>query len=183
MSFTRAFGSSFMVLLILMVVRPGLVCSKSIYKEFSFGEKGNIKVVFPNNWRATKDFMGMPLTLSGPMIEKRRPIITFTPTGLKKLKFDLDERKSQGDYVLNRKKWLKKHKGEASKFYKHERIRLKKSHGYKVGYEYQVNGLRFKEASYYLVCKQKLFHAKYLLSEGNFKYEKEAKAIIGSFEC
>lgn len=157
--------------------------SKLYYQKFSFGEKGNIKVIFPNNWRATKDFMGMPLTLSGPMIKKRRAIITFTPTGLKKLKFELDEKKSQNDYILNRKKWLQKHKGKVDKFLKHESVQFNNSSGYRVGYQYRINNLSFKESSYYLVCKNKFFHIKYLLSEGNFRYEKDVEKIIRSFDC
>ena len=138
----------------------------------------------PKEWKDTKDLFGMPLTLSGPMKGDARPIITVTPTEMKRVKFNqLDQNSIHADYRKEREEWLVKHKGEFISLtpYKKEIKRGIESHS--IGYSYVVNKIAFIEKTYYVICNEQLYHLKYLLKETQREAISETEKIVESFRC
>ncbi len=149
-------------------------------------DKATISVVVPSDWQAAKNLFGMPLTIVGPMVSSGRPVVSFTPTGIKELKFD--PKKLEENYVQyknGREEWLQTHSGKSIEYYPY--TNFKNSNGlevHKVGYSYEMGEIKFWEFSYYILCKDHLYNAKILLrhSHGE-KLLKVAEDLVGSFEC
>lgn len=146
------------------------------------GSKFSLDV--PKEWKESKDLFGMPLTLSGPMKEESRPVITVTPTEIKKVSFDLKNVDVvNADYKSQRLKWLQKHKGEFLTLTPYKKQVQKKIESHSVGYSYRINETTFIEKSYYVVCNEQLFHLKYLMRETQKELLNETEKIVESFRC
>ncbi len=161
-------------------------------KPTSFNlNRGAVTIDVPVDWQSAPDLFGMPLVLLGPDNGERRPVITLTPTGIENLNYDPKGLKNdQAGYKNGREKWLSKHNGKAVKFFPYENIKSKDSKQtgvtdiHKIGYEYQISGKEFIEESYFVTCKNKLYHLKSVLNKKHEKqFSKIIKDIIGSFSC
>lgn len=139
----------------------------------------------PKEWRATEGLFEIPLTLTGPMKNEARPVITVTPTELKKVYFNVkDETKVNADYKEKRLKWLQKHKGEFITLDAYQNLKwegVEAAHS--LGYSYKINEIVFLEKSFYVICKERLYHLKYLLRENQRDSLPETDRIIKSFRC
>lgn len=126
----------------------------------------------------------MPLTLSGPMKEESRPVITVTPTEMKKVSFNLkDTNAVNADYKAERLKWLQKHKGEFLTLTPYEKQVRQQNESHSIGYSYKINEITFIEKSFYVVCNEQLFHLKYLMRETQKESLNDTEKIVESFKC
>jgi hypothetical protein len=135
-------------------------------------------------WKVSKDVLGIPISFSGPVNNGKRPMIMFTPTQIKKIKFTKGQfKKDMAEYKSSRKRWVKKHNGKLLKF---DGFSLQKKNGrefHRVGFHYNISKNKFSEASYYVVCKKGLFHLKYLVSNEQTRFVPEIEKAIVSFKC
>ena len=135
-------------------------------------------------WKVSKDVLGVPITFSGPVINSSRPVIMFTPTEIKKMKFVKGQfEKDIEDYKLTRKSWVKKHKGIVKKFDSYSRRKIKNLEFHRVGFHYEIAKNTYSEASYYVVCESELFHIKYLVRQEQNIHVSEIEKLIESFRC
>lgn len=162
-----------------------LLCSSSVWsKNFEIeGVKFSLEV--KSEWFDTIGLFDIPLTLSGPMINDIRPIITVTPTEMTKVKFvEQKDNQTNKDYQAERKKWLASHKGNVISFYPYEKTKwdgVEEAHI--LGYSYSINENVFDEKTYYVLCRGRLYHLKSLVQEIHFESLKEIDGIVRSFKC
>ena len=155
-------------------------------KERFLFEKGTISVSVPKGWQTTKDLFGIPLTLLGPELAGGRPVVSFTSTGIKDLKFDQEKlEKKKSEYVSGRENWLKQKEGKSLRYFAYEvEHRNDGIEVHKIGYEYELNAIIFSEHSYYILCEGQLFHGKVLLRKDHIKkYQNLTNEIVRSFSC
>lgn len=161
-----------------------LICSPVWSKSFEIeGVKFSLEV--KSDWVETLGLFDIPLTLSGPMINNVRPIITVTPTEMTKVKF-IEQKGNQTneDYQTERKRWLATHKGNVINFYPYEKTKwdgVEEAHI--LGYSYSINENVYDEKTYYVLCRGRLYHLKSLVQEIHFESLKEIDGIIRSFKC
>lgn len=159
--------------------------SYSQEKKFKVA-KNNISLHFPKNWQYAYNFLNTPLTLFGPMLKKRRAVISINNTNIQNFSFDKkDLADNQSNYKKGRLKWLKKNKGKVVRFTGYrvsEWKNIKEVHS--IGYSYTIGNDLFLEKAYFFNCDQKLFNISTLMTwEQNKTYGKQVKKILGSFKC
>lgn len=162
-----------------------LICSSSVWsKSFEIeGVKFSLEV--KNDWVDTVGLFDIPLTLSGPMANEIRPIITVTPTEMKKVKF-IEQKNNQAneDYQIERKKWLATHKGNAISFHPYQKVKWEGvEEAHILGYSYAINENVYDEKTYYVLCEGRLYHLKSLVQEIHFESLTEIDGMIRSFKC
>ena len=152
---------------------------------------GSVKVEVPEKWQNVSDLFGMPLMLLGPEKGGGRPVISVTPTGKavsgrNGIYFDAAElERSQKDYRAGREAWLKKYGGKSLSYVPY---RVEKWEGvpeaHVLGYRYSLQGAEFAENTYYVICKDKLFHLKTLMRASHEKdYASTLDQAVRSFKC
>jgi hypothetical protein len=154
-------------------------------------ERGTVKMDVPEEWQDAEDLFGMPLMLLGPETTDRRPVITVTPTGMDGISLDpKDVAANQEDYKAHRKEWLEQYEGKALNFFPYEAQKWAGvSEAHAMGYRYTLKSpegtdTEFVERSYYVVCKNKLYHLKSLVTATQEKaHGKEVERTVRSFTC
>lgn len=139
---------------------------------------------FSSEWVDTEGLFDIPLTLSGPMANKIRPIITVTPTEMTKVKFNQKDKEAEADYQTERTRWLNKHNGKAQSFRPYQKLKwdgIEEAHS--LGYFYSINGNDYAERTYYILCRDRLYHIKSLIQDIHFEYQDEIEKIVRSFRC
>lgn len=161
----------------------GTITNSCYAKNFSYKNK-KYSLDISENWKVSLDVLGVPVSFSGPVKNRRRPVIMFTPTNIKKMKFTKGQfKKDIAEYKSSRKLWIKKHNGKLRKF---DEFSLQMENGsefHRVGFHYNISNNEFSEASYYVVCKKELFHLKYLVSNEQTRFVPEIEKAIVSFKC
>lgn len=175
---------------ILLAVIPasGLAKREQVFK-FEDGDQVGLEI--PRGWQTAKNIFGIPLSIIGPEHRERtggirRPVLMVMPTGERTRGFsEKNLRDEQKDYQIGRKAWLAKHDGTAIQFFPYQKTRWPHvSQVHKIGYHYLVGQTQMVEQSYYVVCKQKLYHVKSMFTPDHlFKYKKELDHTLRSFKC
>lgn len=147
-------------------------------------ELGTVRFDIPDDWQSAPGLYGMPLMLLGPVKEDRRPTISVTPLG-EAPEFDLEPRKDEKRYKKGREEWLKEMGGRSLSYNPFQKIKWPgMSEGFTMGYRYEINGIKYSENTYYVICKGNLYHLKTLL---DFDQEKEyspaVNKLLRSFSC
>lgn len=167
------------------VVSIFLIFSSSVWsKNFEIeGVKFSLDV--KGEWVDTIGLFDIPLTLSGPMTNNVRPIITVTPTEMTKVKFtEQKDNQANEDYQTERKKWLSTHKGNVINFYPYQKSKWEGvEEAHILGYSYSINENIYDEKTYYVLCRGRLYHLKSLVQEIHFESLKEIDGMIRSFKC
>jgi len=95
--------------------------------------------------------------------------------------------KNTDDYYQGRKKWLKQiDEAKWVKALPFERIQNKTNNvdGYRIGFEYDLSGVRQLQYSYYLICDHRMFHLKTISpQDGGESDEQKLTQIISTFSC
>lgn len=168
------------ILILSLFIFSTSVWSKNFEIE---GVKFSLEV--KSEWVDTIGLFDIPLTLSGPMINDVRPIISVTPTEMTKVKFaEQKDNQTNEDYQSERKRWLSTHKGSVINFYPYQKTKwdgVEEVHI--LGYSYSINENVYDEKTYYVLCKGRLYHLKTLVQEIHFESLKEIEGIIRSFQC
>lgn len=147
-------------------------------------KNGKVELDVPSDWRSEKDLFGLPLSILGPAKNGARPIVSVSSTPLKKIMFEDNFQESFKDYKKGRMSFLKKHNGEILSFLPYKKVKWKgiqESHQY--GYKYKVAGLSYIETSYYIKCREKLFHLKSMDRLSEQVNRDKIEKIVRSFKC
>ena len=111
---------------------------------------------------------GVGLSLVGPMDSKTgiRPNIGVYDMELENVRFEHGQlKRDAATYYEKRKAWLSKQEGgKWLKELPYEVIRNEKNRidGYRIGFEYELNGVPQVQTSYFLMCGKRMFHLKSL---------------------
>jgi len=154
-------------------------------KTFKISKK-KVSIHYPKNWQFAYNFLSSPLTLFGPMQNDSRPVITISDSRVENYKFNENKlEKDQKKYQKSKIKWLKKNYGSVINFipYKKEKwSSIKEVHS--IGVNYEVNGKKFKEMSYFFSCHKKLHNSTTLITlSQDKKYGKTIKKMMDSIKC
>jgi hypothetical protein len=155
-------------------------------RNFDF-KKGNVTVDIPKEWNSVVGYLGIPLTLMGPMKEGSRPLIYVTPTGVV-IDKPMDAQKisqTQDEYKQGRENWLKKQNGTAVKYYPYNNLDWPNNRNvHKIGYTYRITKGEFTEYSYYVTCNNKLYHYKSLMkTDVEKEHSQTVDTILQSIKC
>jgi|GEM_PF-1563246 len=145
-------------------------------------DQSTFNVQVAEGWVDVKDTLGMPVMLVGPETDEYRPVVSITPTGLEK--FTLDEKaikSTYGDYRLGRIQWLEERAGKLISFEKFTTESIGKQTAYVAGVNYEIDGKKFTERSYYFNCGKELYFIKSLVPEG--ANSKDAEKTVRSVSC
>jgi hypothetical protein len=133
---------------------------------------------------------GVGLSLVGPMDPKTeiRPNIGVYDMELENVRFEHDELKGEvATYYTKRKDWLaKQENGKWIRGLPYEVIRNSKNRidGYRIGFEYELNGVPQVQTSYFLMCGKRMFHLKSLhASERSDTDGVMLSRVAESFRC
>ena len=130
--------------------------------------------------------MGLPLVVVGKMYNGARTTLSITPTDLKNLVFNPKELKtSQKIYQEGRRKWLKRYGGKLLKFIPYQlKLLSNKLKVHSIGYSYSLNQTKYEEMSYFINCKEQLYHLKSLLRPSTHQTDRQhINGIINNFQC
>jgi hypothetical protein len=147
--------------------------------------QGTVSLSLPLNWQSVLDLYGMPLTILGPTVDGSRPVISFTPTKLNLKFYQKSLEQNYYEYKNGREEWVKESDGKVLEFFPYT---VEKGHDgmeiHRVGYSYSINTSTYFEYSYYILCGEKLFHAKSILKKTHLQeFQKNIEDIVGSFDC
>ncbi len=148
-------------------------------------EKGLVKVDVPRGWESVEDLYGMPLALLGEEKEGRRPVIFVTPTGVNNITFDSKAlAKESKEYESGRRRWLASVGGSPTNFRKYASVQWPGANEvHSFGFDYELNGAKFSENSYYVVCNGALYHIKSLLPSDVADQASSVEKSLRSFSC
>jgi len=181
---SRAIWTAFMPVLALWAFAFAPMVALASIQTFTL-EKGTFNMDVPEDWQQANDLFGIPLTLLGPMKDGSRPILSVTPTG-QTVNFDTAAlKKTEKEYQNGRKEWVKSKGGNVISF---EPYKTEKWSGitvaHVVGYRYKISEGEFNEHSFYVVCKDGLYHLKTVIRSDS---EKEMNSLLNktvkSFKC
>ena len=162
-----------------------ILCSASVWsKDFEIeGVKFSLSI--ESGWVDTLGLFDIPLTLSGPLDNEVRPVVSVTPTEMTKVEFTQhSDVQTNEDYQIERKKWLTNHKGSVLHFYPYQKTKWEGiDEAHILGYGYSINENVYDEKTYYILCKGRLYHLKSLVQEIHFESLKNIDGMIRSFKC
>lgn len=144
-----------------------------------------ISIDVPTEWETVKDLFGLPLAALGPEEKGTRPAMSFSYTGMtRKI---MTPEKFQGlfkDFRKGKEKWVDKYKGKLLMFEEMTPVSFSKDiRGHFIGAEFVIDGAHFAERSYYLFCKDEVYHVKWSIREEHRKHMKDIDQIMRSFAC
>ncbi|WP_034730590.1 hypothetical protein [Bacteriovorax sp. Seq25_V] len=152
---------------------------------YSISEK-TFSIDVDKSWQFVENLSSSPLVLLGPVKDKKRIVVSVSPTTVKDFKFD--EKKietSVSDYEQGRKKWLAKNKGQLIRFlpYSHESWKnIKEVHS--IGFQYKVLGTTYFERTYFFNCVDELFNINTLFTEKQYKKSNHiVDSMLHSIDC
>jgi len=162
--------------------------AQAAVKTFKFEDdkKERVKIDVPSNWQDAQNLYGIPLVLAGPTQDGLRPSLAITPTGIADLQFDEKGlTKSQDEYKKGREAWLKNNGGKSIAYLPYQSEKWKGIEvAHTIGYRYELEGQKYIEKSYYVVCNKKLYHMKSLMTDGQErKIGKTMDKTVKSFAC
>jgi len=156
----------------------------SMGKIFTLKE-GKINLDVPETWQEAEHLFGLELMILGPSKLNRRPVLSLDSTAFE-WSFDSKKLKANEEqYKVGREAWLKNKNGKSFEFYPYE---YKKISSYlerhSLGYTYEFADEVFEEKSYFLKCRNKLFHLKTLtLKKEETAQKLVLEKMINSFDC
>lgn len=168
---SRLFATATSVLVLALGILPTFAAYASMQKfNLKMPEnkpaknKATVSLDVPSQWKDVSNLFGMPLMLLGPITAGARPVISVQPTDAM-VKFDPASMKDrEADYRKGREEYIKGKKGSIVAFYPYA---VEKWAGVSdaqvVGYKYKIDGVEFTEKSYYVTCKDYLYHLKTLV--------------------
>jgi hypothetical protein len=148
-------------------------------------EKGVVKFDVPRGWDSAEGLYGMPLTLLGEEKEGKRAVILVTPTGVNGVSFDGQAlAKESKDYENGRRRWVASVGGNATNFRKYASAAwpgAQEVHTF--GFDYELNGQKYSENSYYVVCNGSLYHLKSVVPGSVAEQSSSLEKSLRSFSC
>ena len=144
-----------------------------------------ISVEVPKEWQSAKDLFGLPLSLLGPEENEARPAMSFSYTGMtKKIMTPEKFRELFKEMKQGKERWATKLGAKLLMFEQPTSVAITKEiTGHFIGAEFMVQNEIFTERSYYLYCKDEVYHVKWMLREGQKKHMKDIETILRSFSC
>lgn len=172
-----------MRLLTLLMIISSSGAMASVESHIIQGKKVQIEV--PKEWETVKDLYGLPLVALGPEEDETRPAIAFTYTGMTKKIMKVENfQKLFSDFRKEKDDWVRKHKGQLLKFEEMTPVKMTSEvHGHFIGAEFIVEDTHFVERSYYLYCKDEVYHVKWSMRDEHRKHMKDIDVITRSFSC
>jgi len=148
-------------------------------------QEKKVQIEVPKEWETVKDLYGLPLVALGPEEDETRPAIAFTFTGMtKKIMKEESFQKLFIDFRKEKDNWVRKHKGQLLKFEEMTPVKMTSDvHGHFIGAEFIVEDTHFVERSYYLYCKDEVYHVKWSMRDEHRKHMKDLDVITRSFSC
>lgn len=147
---------------------------------------GKVQIEIPELWQEVTGLFGVQLSLLGPKKNSHRPVVMIDATDFSKYKFDkVALKKNEREYRTGKEEWLAKMKGKSISYFPYEvQNRSKDQVIHQVGLQYEIDGKKFVEKSYYVHCGQNLFHLKSLnLLEDDKDYKDDIEKIVSTFSC
>jgi hypothetical protein len=163
-----------------------LCCSSSWAKVQEHVIQGKtISIDVPAEWETVKELYGMPLSALGPEENGLRPAMSFSFTGMTKKIMTVEKFQSLfKDFKQTKTKWVNKYKGKLLMFEEMTPVTFSKDiQGHFIGAEFIVDDITFAERSYYLYCKDEVYHVKWLIRDEQRKHMKDIEQILRSFSC
>jgi hypothetical protein len=161
-------------------------CSVSWAKvqDFVIQDK-KISIDVPAEWETVKDLYGLPLAALGPEENGTRPAMSFSFTGMTKKIMTIEQfRKLFADFRKEKEQWVSKHHGKLVKFEEMTPVKFPGGmDGHFIGAEFIMEDEHFAERSYYLYCKDEVYHVKWSIREEHRKHMKDIESILRSFTC
>jgi hypothetical protein len=148
-------------------------------------QEKKIQIDVPKEWETVKDLYGLPLVALGPEEDETRPAIAFSFTGMTKKIMKVESfQKLFTDFRKEKETWVQKHKGKLIKFEEMTPVKTTGDiHGHYIGAEFLVEDTHFVERSYYLYCKDEVYHVKWSMRDEHRKHMKDIDQITRSFSC
>jgi hypothetical protein len=164
--------------------------------------KGNSSIELPVGWTAVAELYGLPWVILGPdhttntpnLTENdsaRRTAIAVVPTGQTKVAIDpASAEKSQTALFESRKKEIEKAHGAVLETipYSHETWKGNSQKDtldvHRLGLKFRQGNQTLTEISYHIVCNQKIFMIKSMISAEDATHDKiPTEKIVRSFQC
>lgn len=144
-----------------------------------------ISIDVPTEWQTAKELFGLPLVALGPEENETRPAISFSFTGMTKKIMKVENfQQIFSDFKKEKEAWVGKYKGKLLKFEDMTPVTFSKDiHGHYIGAEFLIEDEHFAERSYYLYCKDEVYHVKWSIRNEHRKHMKDIDKIIRSFKC
>lgn len=160
------------------------VSAQAIVETHVIQEK-KISIEVPKEWETVKDLYGLPLVALGPEEDETRPAIAFSFTGMTKKIMKVENfQKLFTDFRKEKEAWVRNHKGKLLKFEDMTPVKMTGDiHGHFIGAEFLVEDTHFIERSYYLYCKDEVYHVKWSIRDEHRKHMKDIDLITRSFSC
>lgn len=167
-------------LTLVLTLCPNLVEAKSFELKTT-----RVSVDVPTGWMHVQGFFGSDLSLLAPEGKpgESRTTISIYDAESNLEKFPVDAAlKSKNEFFQGRKDWIN---SQANARYLNQISSKSLSNGLELAFEYQLEGQKFREYSFYLACSGHFLFIKGLVSEKNFNSSEEQilKKIPAAIEC
>lgn len=139
----------------------------------------------PASWQSMTDFFGVPVTFLDPQKPgSPRATIQVIPTEAQALKFDDSELSAFSKTYPERKRlWASKKSAAIQSLIPASYTELNGQRALTSGVAFHLDAVSFIEKSFFVNCKQKLYHLKLLAPAGDEVRIKTAEAVLRSFKC
>ncbi len=149
-------------------------------------ENYEVHFEMPANWEFFNDFISIPLLVKSPKRDQGRVVISVTPFNIDNIEFDHDEiERNQKLYRKGREKWLSEVHGESIDYFPYQVEKWEKAKEVqRIGFSFLLNNIAYSEHSYYVNCRDHIFHLKALYRHDDYlKDQHEIQNIIKTFDC
>jgi hypothetical protein len=170
-----------MRLLLLLIILPGSLMAKTL--ELKKASR-IIYIEERAKWELGKELFGMPFIYFSPSLNGQRSSISFTNTGIE---IDIDVKalsSSQNDYQNNKKAWSEQVGAKPLEFSTYQSSTNKFGHKtYSIGFNYEFQGKKYNEKSFYIECRGSLIFAKSLRLYENSIHDIDFKNLLENLDC
>jgi hypothetical protein len=136
------------------------------------------------DWTLSKDLFGIPFIYFSPEQNGQRSNISFTDTEVEFKLNPNDLQSTQETYQSNKRAWATQVNAKPISFIPFETFKNKKGHQvHKIGFNYEHEGKRYVESSYYINCHKKIIFSKSLRLKENSSHESLFSDFIHSLDC
>lgn len=149
-------------------------------------EHGTVQMDVPAEWQTAEGLMGAPLAILGPEGSGHRASMLVVPLGIGPDTFNPSELKDGAhSYKAGREAWLKQVQGRSLAYLPYKEVKLNNSGvAHSLGYRYQIGEDQFLAKTYYVTCKEKVFHLKTVMTPSQeTAHAKTVDQMIASFTC
>lgn len=156
----------------------------SFAEILDFQKSGKLYISVNQSWELKKDVFGFPFIIFSQMEKGQRSNMSFIATG-ENLSFDTKKMQAEiKDYEDMKKQWAERIGAKLLKTYPLVSSLNSKGHKvHKIGVDYEHEKKHYKETSYYLECRGRMYFSKSLMLIENQNHQAEVDRIIKEIDC